>query len=499
MKGILSIASAILLVSAAASTARAQGAQPADSKILLSVNGSGQIETRSFGTGGTFSSFNETGRMESRQNIGKAYLFDVSGQYLLREKFGVGVGVWSAHAKSAVAWSALLPDPVYFGRPITLSDTKSDLAQSTLGVNLMVSWSTPISEHLDLALSGGPTILRVSQDVGRLAVSPSAQSASLSVSSESKTSAAAGNVGLDLNYWLNNRYGAGVMLRYAGGTVNLPSVSGLKAGGFQIGAGIRIRPDAKLAPKQPKPAPAPSVPSSATDQRTPPSSTAPSAQMRTPQAQLPPKYFVNLNASSQPQTHSFGTTTSFSAFNETGQAKSTQNVGRGFVFDVTGGYQMREHLAVGVGVWSANANSAIAWSAAIPDPLFFNRPVSKTGLVSDLKQTTVGVNIQAIWTVPVSERMDVALSAGPTIVHVSQDVGALSVSVNSQSATLAVAKQSATSAKGGNAGVDVTYRVTDRYGVGVFARYAGAEADLPSISSVRVGGLQVGGGIRLKF
>ena len=49
-------------------------------------------------------------------------------------------------------------------------------------------------------------------------------------------------------------------------------------------------------------------------------------------------------------------------------------------------------------------------------------------------------------------------------------------------------------------GVDVTYLVTPRYGVGVLARYTWGSADLTGADdSVTVGGLQIGGGLRIRF
>jgi hypothetical protein len=37
------------------------------------------------------------------------------------------------------------------------------------------------------------------------------------------------------------------------------------------------------------------------------------------------------------------------------------------------------------------------------------------------------------------------------------------------------------------------------YGAGLFLRYAGASVDLPSANNVKVGGVQLGGGLRLRF
>jgi hypothetical protein len=48
-------------------------------------------------------------------------------------------------------------------------------------------------------------------------------------------------VAVDGNYLITPTFGLGVYLRYAGASVDLPSQSGVKVGGFQAGGGLRIR------------------------------------------------------------------------------------------------------------------------------------------------------------------------------------------------------------------------------------------------------------------
>ena len=52
---------------------------------------------------------------------------------------------------------------------------------------------------------------------------------------------------------------------------------------------------------------------------------------------------------------------------------------------------------------------------------------------------------------------------------------------------------------GGNAGADATRLLSNRWGVGLLARYVLATVDLPSASGVKVGGLQIEAGLRFKF
>jgi hypothetical protein len=40
---------------------------------------------------------------------------------------------------------------------------------------------------------------------------------------------------------INRNFGVGILIRYAGGSVDLESASAVKVGGFQAAAGARIR------------------------------------------------------------------------------------------------------------------------------------------------------------------------------------------------------------------------------------------------------------------
>lgn len=211
------------------------------------------------------------------------------------------------------------------------------------------------------------------------------------------------------------------------------------------------------------------------------------------------KAFASISAGTQVQTQTFSNSSSFPLFNETATVASSQNIGRGFVFDIGGGYHVRSHFAIGVGVWTQSGKGAAGVSASLPDPVVFNKPKTVAITTSDLKQTSVGVNLQFMWTAPLTDKIDLTIFGGPTFVHVSQDVGSLTVTPNTQNAVAAVTTESASTGKAGNVGLDLAYRVTDRYGVGAFVRYAGGTADLPSVKGLKVGGVQLGIGARIRF
>jgi len=209
--------------------------------------------------------------------------------------------------------------------------------------------------------------------------------------------------------------------------------------------------------------------------------------------------FASVSIGGQLQTRSFGGVTTFTDFNAPGTITSAQAVGRGVVWDVTGGRRVTDHIGVAVGVWGARTQGDAAITAAIPDPIFVGLTNQASTTITDLTQTTLGINLQVVWLTSLSDRAAVAFFLGPSFVHVSQDVGTLSVPANSQTATAVVSTQSANSLKAGSAGADLSYWLNDRYGIGVFARYAGGEVDLPSAPKLKVGGVQAGGGLRIRF
>jgi hypothetical protein len=222
------------------------------------------------------------------------------------------------------------------------------------------------------------------------------------------------------------------------------------------------------------------------------------AQTLTPQPET--GAYISLGAGVQPQKRSFGSSGTFTSFNETGRFEINQNVGSGALFDVGAGYQFMKHLAAGISVWTVRNKSAVAAAASIPDPVFFGRFTTVTAEPDeDLTQSTLGINLQIIYTMPVADRFDLAIAIGPSVIRTKLEVATLAVTPNSQTVTVGTESQSKTTAKAGNLGVDLTFRANEMYNIGGFVRYAGGEVDLPAFAKMKVGGVQVGGIVRYRF
>ena len=210
------------------------------------------------------------------------------------------------------------------------------------------------------------------------------------------------------------------------------------------------------------------------------------------------KGFAAVDFGVQVGSKSFDTDATFDIYSEAAAIQTARKGKAGGFFDVRGGYKVWRNLAVGVG-FSRFANKAdVTISAQIPDPIEhdFLRAVSLTA--PDAKRTETALHFSGTWMVPVTDKIDVGISAGPSIFFVKQDtVTSLNLTEPTPTATANVEEVSETTI-GLHAGVDVRYMLNSRYGVGGLFRYTWGSADVPG-GKLKAGGLQIGGGLRVRF
>jgi hypothetical protein len=217
------------------------------------------------------------------------------------------------------------------------------------------------------------------------------------------------------------------------------------------------------------------------------------------QTVLTGKAFVNVNLAAQLDESDFETTFSQSVYGQTASAATTATIGRGAMFDISGGYRLYRDIAVAVGYSHFGKTGHAKGVASIPNPLFFDQPATVVFDTTDVDRTDHSVYVLAVWFLPISAKTDVAISIGPSFTQVSQDLIAnMNIPAGTQTATPVIQHESGTAA-GINVGVDGTYLFTKRYGAGVFIRYNGGSVDLDSASDVKAGGFQIGIGGRLRF
>ncbi len=219
-----------------------------------------------------------------------------------------------------------------------------------------------------------------------------------------------------------------------------------------------------------------------------------------------PKQFITFNVAAQPQRRDLASSSTFTIYQEDASINSTNHVSNGAYFDIGGGYRVWHEMTVGASFSYFQSTGTGQMTAVIPSPLVFGQNRTVTVDADALKRKEVGLHIKASWYFPVNDKIDVALSIGPSIAQVSQDLVTASAAdvtpgtgaPGTQNITAQFVSEKKTGI-GVNASFDGTYMVNKMIGVGILLQYAGGKVDLDSVTDVAWGGFQGGVGIRIRF
>jgi hypothetical protein len=206
--------------------------------------------------------------------------------------------------------------------------------------------------------------------------------------------------------------------------------------------------------------------------------------------------FVDIGGGVATNPGALDTGTTFTIFGENGSAATRIEPGTSGMVDLRVGYRGSRHLGVAAAVSGSQSSVPGSTTASIPSPIRFASPTIVSLDAVGAKRREIGVHVQALYSLEIADRMIVTIAGGPSIVHLQQ--GVPNVDVNGGTPTVVSANESGNGI-GGNAGVDLSRSFSTRYGAGVFVRYVAAHVDLPSASSVKAGGVQVGAGFRIRF
>jgi hypothetical protein len=217
--------------------------------------------------------------------------------------------------------------------------------------------------------------------------------------------------------------------------------------------------------------------------------------------------YVSLNGLYQSTPITFTTDTKLDMNQEAGEVRTGHRIDPGPVYDVTAGGKIKGNLGASYAVSYRRQTEVADVSAAVPHPLYYNQPRFVAG-PAGLKREDLAMHVAAMWLVPVSETLQVSMFGGPTYFRVTQDV-VRNVAVAEtypfdEAAYTGVASSSEHASNlGFNAGADVTMFFTRMLGVGGLVRYSQGTVNMPSpdgsTTAVKVGGLQTGVGLRVRF
>lgn len=244
-----------LALAATLVAAPAAAQQPSALSPFVNLNAGLQPQSQDLTQRSTFQIYDEGGSIEAPHSIEGSAFFDISAGVRVWTQLSVGAA-YTAGIKDSrdVTVTAMVPSPIFTDTFRTATTTASGLEHTEQAFHLQALWTIPVTVALDVTLFGGPTFFTVKEDlisgVDISEVGGDFSNVNLeNVSTGRQSHRTTGyNLGIDARYMFMRNVGAGAMLRYSRGSVDLdPPISGseeqlsVDAGGFQIGAGLRFR------------------------------------------------------------------------------------------------------------------------------------------------------------------------------------------------------------------------------------------------------------------
>ncbi len=218
-----------------------------------------------------------------------------------------------------------------------------------------------------------------------------------------------------------------------------------------------------------------------------------------------PRVGVTVAAGYRVSSPAFSQSITFEQFSEDGSLTTDYKIGQAPVVDWGVAVRIWKGLGAGVAGSYVRNTSPAQIHALIPHPFVFNQPRAVDGTV-DVFHRELALHVQALYWIQATDRLDVIVSAGPSVIQTDQDF--VSDVTYTQSPPYDVAAFSGATttraretAVGSNVGVEAGWRVTRHLRAAALARYSHAKADFTAVGApeIVVGGFHVGGGVRVVF
>jgi hypothetical protein len=177
------------------------------------------------------------------------------------------------------------------------------------------------------------------------------------------------------------------------------------------------------------------------------------------------------------------------------------------LFDAGIMIRLRRGLAAGVSVSAVNEAAEATIEAEIPHPFVFNQPRAIAGTETGLRRSEVAVHTYAAYTTTFG-RTILAISGGPTFFRAEQDFitdvrHADEYPYDTAEYAGADVRRVSGNRVGYNAGLDITWPLTRRWGIGALTRFSRARSPFSlngrTYGTLDLGGLQAAAGLRIGF
>jgi hypothetical protein len=205
--------------------------------------------------------FQEPANFGAEYSLPRGASFDFGGGVMITPVVGVGVSFSGTAHEDTALLRARIPHPV-IANVYATDDAQTDevLQRVEGGVNIQAMIVAVQSQHFRFRVFGGPTFFRVQQDAVTdirynqvFRILPAANAIEITEFDSERVEGTGWGFhgGADASYFFNRIIGVGGFARFSRGSVDLEdtlataigddAVVSVKAGGFQIGGGLRLK------------------------------------------------------------------------------------------------------------------------------------------------------------------------------------------------------------------------------------------------------------------
>ena len=205
--------------------------------------------------------FSEPADFRAHYTAPRGFALDIGGGVMVTPVLGVGVSVSAAQHEEVVGLSVRIPHPFY-GSQYASDDAETDvkLQRAERGVHLRAMVVAGQTERVRVRVFGGPSWFKVGQDAVTgidfrqvSTITPPSNSVEINRFTQERVDASAWgfHAGADVSVFFLPNLGVGGFAKFGRATVELentlasafgePETIDVRAGGAQVGAGVRIR------------------------------------------------------------------------------------------------------------------------------------------------------------------------------------------------------------------------------------------------------------------
>jgi hypothetical protein len=224
------------------------------------------------------------------------------------------------------------------------------------------------------------------------------------------------------------------------------------------------------------------------------------------------RFFLSVSGAFETGSQTYADDGTFSLYDEVGRLSvGSDDISSGAVLDFGVGVRVMGNFTLGANFHRTTGLGEASVTGQAPHPIFFNRSRSFSATVPDMKRTEQALHLSLGYRLALGDKLDVQIYGGPSQFRFTQDVvnSVVISEAGSSFTTVNVTNQSTTrkaNSWGGHVGADVSYPVyrsgTTSFRLGGYVRYAEASSEFLVVSntvSTKVGGVQFGGGLRVRF